>query len=78
MTLPGECRQCAWAAYCVGSSTHGRLVNRHSALNSYDHKSALCDGLTHIYSALAHALIDVGYPREQLFERLGRASSRLQ
>lgn len=78
MTLPSGCKDCAWAAYCVGGATNGRLVNRYSALQEYDEKSILCDGLTHIYSVLALGLLEIGYPRQTMFERLDCAVGRLQ
>lgn len=77
-TLPTDCNQCAWAAYCVGGATNGRLVNRYSALLEYKEKSVLCDGLMHIYSVLARGLLDLGYPKQVMFERLDRAVGRLQ
>jgi len=77
-TLPADCRDCAWAGYCVGGAANGRLVNRYSEQSLYDEKSILCDGFTHIYAILARALMKSGYPKTVMLDRLEKTAERLQ
>lgn len=72
-----ECRDCAWAAYCVGGSTNGRVVNRYSRSHGFRRKSVLCEGLVGIYGVLARSLIDAGYSPHAMYERLDRAAEQI-
>lgn len=76
-TPPEACRDCAWAAYCVGGANNGRIVNRYSAGRGYESRSLLCDGLDSIYGAMARGLIKAGYPSELMFKRLSHAADSL-
>lgn len=77
-TPAAECQECAWAAFCVGGSMHGRVVNRYSRANGYAGRSGLCEGLMSIYVLLARHMIERGYPADAMYDRLDRAAARLQ
>jgi uncharacterized protein len=77
-TPADECWDCAWVAYCVSGSANGRVVNRYSAQDAFRRKSALCEGLDATYTVLARALVEAGYSRETMFDRLNAAADHAQ
>jgi uncharacterized protein len=71
------CAECAWVGYCVSGSTNGRTINRYRSAEGFQGPSALCGGLMRAYESMARALIEIGYPKDQMFLRLDGAANQL-
>ncbi|MFC4161293.1 radical SAM protein [Chitinimonas lacunae] len=72
-TLPQGCSDCVWKKPCHG----GSLENRYSRESGFDNPSVYCDGLKSFYRHVADTLIDNGYPRELMAQKLGVEPARL-
>lgn len=71
--LAPACEACVWKKACYG----GSLENRYSRERGFDNPSVYCDGLKSFYRHVADTLIDNGYPRELLAQKLGVEPTRL-
>jgi uncharacterized protein len=64
--LPALCAACEWRSVCKG----GDLENRYSRLNGFNNPSIFCEGLKYFYSHVIRYLLENGYPRRLVEERL--------
>ena len=72
-----DCADCIWVGYCVSGSANGRAVNRYAQSTGFSRKSAVCRGLNDVYSHLASQLVNGGYPRTAMYERLDNVATNV-
>lgn len=68
--LAPKCQACLWRGLCGG----GDLENRYSEENGFSNPSVYCEGLQLYFRNLVGSLLGIGYPAEELAQRLNAAS----
>ena len=64
--LPDGCSDCIWKKICGG----GRLVNRFDPAGSFSKRTVLCEPTRSMLSQITSTLLQGGFDREKLIERL--------